>query len=74
MSVDRPIVRETATVVVTAPVDGSVRRRASGARRLLATRVEGFTVDARIMAAAHAALRPGERLMIVGPNEVRTVY
>jgi len=71
-------VRETAGITFTTHVDGTGsgrRRRApeNGSRRRLATPVEEHTVDPRIMAAARAALRPGERLVIVGPNDVRTV-
>jgi hypothetical protein len=39
----------------------------------LATTVESFTVDPRVMAAARAALKPGQRLVIVGPEMVRIV-
>lgn len=72
MSADRPVVRETATVTVDGTVDGTRRRRPSAPRRQ-SSAVTGFTVDPRIMAAAKAALRPGERLKIVGPNLVITV-
>jgi hypothetical protein len=61
-------------VTVDGSVDGTSRRRTGGERRRLATRVEGYTVDPRIMAAAKAALREGERLVIVGPDEVATRY
>ena len=60
-----------------APLDGTIpaiRRRPGSARRRLATPVDGFTVDRRIWEAARAALREGERLVIVGPDEVRTAY
>jgi len=70
-------VRETATLAFSSPLDGTMpetRRRSNGARRRLATPVESFTVDPRIWEAAKAALRPGERLVIVGPDEVRTAY
>jgi hypothetical protein len=73
MSVDRPVVREMATVTVDRTVDGTRRRRPS-TRRRQSRAITGFTVDPRIMAAARAALRPGERLVIVGPGEVRTTY
>jgi hypothetical protein len=69
-----PTVRETATVLVSEPVDGTRRRRASHTRRRLAVTTETWTVDPRIMAAAKAALRPGERLVLVAPGEVRTAY
>jgi hypothetical protein len=72
------VVRDAAALSFSAPLDGTapaVRRRASAARRRrLATRVEGFTVDRAVWEAAQATLRPGERLVIVGPNEVRTAY
>jgi len=66
--------REVATVTVSEPVDGRNRRRATGTRRRLATPVVGFTVRPDVMAAAKAALRPGERLVIVGPDRVETRY
>ncbi len=67
--------REVATVTVTSAVDGTrTRRRSTGTRRRRATPVDGFTVAPRGMAAAKAALRPGERLVIVGPEEVVTRY
>jgi hypothetical protein len=69
--------REVATVIVTSPVDGTrTRRRSTGTRRpsrRLATPIEGFTVHPDVMTAAKAALRPGERLVIVGPDVVHTV-
>jgi hypothetical protein len=66
--------RDVATVTVTSPVDGTNRRRSTGTRRRLATPVQGFTVRKDVWAAAKAALRPGERLVIVGPDRVETVY
>ena len=73
MSIELPVIRETASVTVSAPVDGTRRRRA-GARRVLATTDRSEVVDPRIMAAARAALRPGERLVLVNSGEVRTAY
>jgi hypothetical protein len=70
-------VREVTALRFAEPVDGTgpaTRRRASGERRRLATRVEGFTVDRAVWQAAQATLREGERLVIVGPGEVRTAY
>jgi len=61
------------TVSVSDTVDGSARRKATGARRRLATPVEMTTVDRRALAAMRAALRPGERLVIRG-GVVRTEY
>jgi len=60
-------------VHVSDAVDGTRRRAPSGERRRLATRVEGYTVDPRLIAALRAALRPGERLVIRG-GVVRTEY
>lgn len=74
MSADRPVVREMATVTVDRAVDGTRRRKPARPRQPRPSAVTGFTVDPRIMAAARAALRPGERLVIVGPGEVRTTY
>ena len=70
-------VREVAAVRFSAPVDGTGAakpRRSTGSRRRLATPVQGFSVHPAVWRAAQAALRPGERLVIVGPDEVRTTY
>jgi hypothetical protein len=71
------VLRESAAISFSAPIDGTIpaiRRRSNGARRRLATPVEGFRVDRAVWEAAQATLRPGERLVIVGPNEVQTAY
>lgn len=73
MSAERPVVRETATVTVDGPVDGTRRRKQPKARRQ-SPAVDGVTIDPRILAAAKAALRPGERLVLDRSGEVRTVY
>ena len=68
-----PTIHDTATVTVARTVDGTRRRRRStDARRRLASAVEHVKVDARIM--AELVLRPGERLVIVSAEEVRTEY
>ena len=59
-------------VTVDGAVDGRNRRRSTGARRRLASAVDHVVVDARIMAAL--VLREGERLVIEGPEQVRTEY
>ena len=74
MSISTPIVRETAAVTVTDTVDGTRRRRTPVARRRLAITTVEVTVDPRIMAAARAALRPGERLLVNPDGTVRTAY
>ena len=74
MTTEFPTVRETAAVTVSKPVDGTRRRRASHTRRRLAVTTDQWQVDPRILAAAKAALRPGERLVLVAPGEVRTAY
>lgn len=67
-------VRSRAKVIVAETVDGTVKRRP---RNLPAApkagRLTSLTVDARVMEAAKAALRPGERLVIVNETEVRLV-
>jgi hypothetical protein len=74
VSTEFPTVRETASLTVSEPVDGTRRRRASHTRRRLAVTTDQWQVDPRILAAAKAALRPGERLVLVAPGEVRTAY
>jgi len=74
MSISTPIIRETAAVTVTRTVDGTRRKRVGVARRRLAVTTAEVTVDPRIMAAARAALRPGERLLVNPDGTVRTAY
>lgn len=66
-------VRDSATVHVSEPVDGTKRRRAYAARQVRATTTHELRVDERVMAAARAVLRPGQRLVIVSATEVRLV-
>jgi hypothetical protein len=70
-----PTVRETATVTVKKAVDGTPRRkrRGKGKARLLSTETHSIKVDPRVMAAARAAMRPGQRLVIVDAECVRLV-
>ena len=65
-------VRDRATVRVGKPVDGTRHRKAS-ARRARASAVQVLTVDPRVMQAARAAIRPGQRLVIVSETEVHLV-
>lgn len=67
-------IRDRATVIVAETVDGTKKRR----RRNLpavpkAGRLKSLTVDESVMEAAKAALREGERLIIVSSTEVRLV-
>jgi hypothetical protein len=66
-------VRDVAVLRFSEPVSGADTRRYFG-RRLLATPVRAEQVHPDLWQAALAALRPGERLEIVSPTEVRTVY
>lgn len=65
-------VRKIARVTVTEPVDGTRRRRPPVPGRNGPVEIE--RVDPVLLAAASAALRTGERLLIVSTNEIRTVY
>jgi hypothetical protein len=47
--------------------------RTSAPRQPQSGPVEGFTVRPDVLAAAHRALRPGERLVFRGPTEVDLV-
>ena len=60
-----PTVRKQATVMVTEPVDGTPRRRSPVTRRSRATTEARIRVRPDVMAAARAAMRPGERLAII---------
>lgn len=63
------IVRDVATVTVSEPVDGTVKRR-SGARRVLVTDSTTVVVHPAVLAAAKRARRDGERLVLVSATEV----
>ncbi len=69
-----PVLPEVATVTVSTPVDGTVKRKArsdKGKRRPNLT--HHIVVDPRVMAAAQEAMRPGQRLVIVNEECVRLV-
>ena len=70
-------VRSTATVTVTEPVDGTVKKkkrsRGSKKNRKRVTAEYQVTVDPRVMEAAKAICRPSQRLQIVSATEVRLV-
>jgi hypothetical protein len=67
------IVRRTASVSVSKPVDGTRHRRSSVKAHPKASRVTVVRVDSRVMAAARPLLGPGRRLVIVSATEVRIV-
>lgn len=69
-----PTVRDTADLRFAEPVD--VRRRYRPRQRPnepRATTTRQVTVDPRVMAAAKAALRPGQRIVIEDAGTVRLV-
>lgn len=71
-----PVVRDIATVTVLKPVDGTRKRKTrsdKGKARVKAALHTQITVDPRVMAAAKAAMRPGQRLVIVDSETVRLV-
>jgi hypothetical protein len=70
-----PTVRETAKVTVKKAVDGTKRRKARSDKGKARTSVElnHVVVDPRVMAAARAAMKPGQRLVIVDAECVRLV-
>jgi hypothetical protein len=71
-----PTVRDTATVTVTTPVDGSTRRRARKAPTKRPKQVVAeahLRVDKRVMDAAKAAMKPGQRIVLVSTTEVLVV-
>jgi hypothetical protein len=70
-----PKVRDQATLRLSEPVSGKRRyKRNLPTNQSRASVVEVELVDPALMAAAQAALRPGERLVVVSATEVRTVY
>lgn len=66
----RTTVRELATVTVTGTVRERRKPRRTGARN---SPVRTQAVSREAMAAARAALRPGERLVIVSPTRIDIV-
>jgi hypothetical protein len=68
-------VRDACEVTVTRPVDGRPNRVTRGPdRRPRSGPVETLTVDPRVMAQAHAVIRPGEHLVIDNEECVHTEY
>jgi len=65
-------VRDIATVRVTDPVRGMRRGRGKG-RSPQAVTTRSVRVLPEVMAAAKAAMKPGQRLVIVSATEVRIV-
>lgn len=69
-----PDVREVARLRISEAVDGTKKPKARAAEtRPRAQVTHEVTVDPRVMAAAHEAIRPGQRLVIVSETEVRLV-
>jgi len=66
-----PPVRKSARVTVTDPVDGTVHRRYPDSRQSPGRLDYEVRVHRAVMAAAHAAMKPGQRLVIV---DASTVY
>lgn len=67
----RNTVRDSATVTVSDAVQVKRKPRKVGPRNGM---VQTEAVDPQVMDAARAALRPGERLVIVSPGVVVTAY
>lgn len=65
-------VREVATVEVTYVIDGRRRPRRSPAERPV-REASMVVVDTAVLAAARATVKPDQRLVIVGPNEIDIV-
>ena len=68
-----PRIPETATVTVSAAVDGTVHRKGRGPGRRAALDYH-HTVDPEVWATAQRIVRPGERFVRVTDTEVRSVY
>jgi hypothetical protein len=69
-------VYHVASLAVSEPVDGTReprRRRPRRASRRLAVTTRDVVADKRVMRAARAAMRPGQRLVIVSATVVRLV-
>lgn len=72
---DRPV-RDTATVTVTKPVDGSkVQRKRHGknVKRAIKTTLALSDCDPRVVEVAQSARKPGQLLRVVSPNEIHVV-
>lgn len=71
----QPPVRDTATVTVSAPVDGTKKRRVRALERRTRTQLTHHVqVDPQVLAAAQAACRPGERFVVSPDGTMRSVY
>lgn len=67
-------VRGTAKVTVSESVDGTVARRVrSTDKRPRARTVRSEQADPKLLRAAKAALRPGQRIIVVSASEIRVV-
>lgn len=68
-----PRIPETATVTVSAAVDGTVQRNGRGPGRRAPLDYH-LTVNAEVWATAMRVVRPNERFVRVDENTVRSVY
>jgi hypothetical protein len=68
-----PRIPETATVTVSAAVDGTIQRKGRGPGRRAPLDYH-LTVDPEVWATAQAICRPGERFVRVDDTTVRSVY
>lgn len=68
-----PRIPETATVTVSAAVDGTIQRRGRGPGRRARLDYH-IRVNAEVWAAAQAILRENEKWLIVDESTVRSVY
>jgi hypothetical protein len=70
-------VRDTVSIRFIQPVDGQRRRRVSATKAQRRRHpVTGYRVDPLVMHAIRTrlVLRPGEKVVFVGPTVARTVY
>lgn len=66
-------VREVATVVCHTTVNGAPERKPRVQYRTRSSHVQTWRVHPDVMRAARAALRPGERIVVVSPTRVDIV-
>lgn len=65
--------RDAATVICDTTVNGARQRKPRTERRRRSGRVESWSVRKDVLRAAHAAVRPGEHLVLTSPTRVDIV-
>ena len=73
VSYRKPTIRDTATVTLSSPVDGTRRRRGAVAHTRRVTESYSITVHPDVWALAQSVCLPTQRIVIVSDTEVMVV-